>query len=153
MIDAILEDFIEELVELELASEEEPLPEANAAGSGAVVGYTGPLGMDTEPGHKMLWSGDDQGSDRPSQKENVLDAMQQKHVGGANRKKPYGDTYVGFSSGKEEDESGRDKQTKIVKKVNKNLDKKPYTLHDPPSMGISISRPSLQDRPAHPKKK
>ena len=77
---------------------------------------------------------------------NVLDKMQQKHVGGAPRKSPYGDTYVGFSSGSEEDASGRDKQAGIVKKVNKNLNKKPYTLHDPPSMGISITRPSLKDR-------
>lgn len=77
---------------------------------------------------------------------NVLDKMQQKHVGGAPRKSPYGDTYVGFSSGSEEDTSGRDKQAGIVKKVNKNLNKKPYTLHDPPSMGISITRPSLKDR-------
>lgn len=78
--------------------------------------------------------------------ENVLDQMGQKHVGGASRKSPYGDTYVGFSSGKHEDESGREKQSKIVKKVNKNLDKKPYALHDPPGMGISITRPSLKDR-------
>ncbi len=78
--------------------------------------------------------------------ENVLDKMGQKHVGGASRKAPYGDTYVGFSSGKNEDESGRDKQSKIVQKVNKNLDKKPYSLHNPPGMGISITRPSLKDR-------
>lgn len=69
--------------------------------------------------------------------ENVLDKMKQKHVGGADRKAPYGDTYVGFSSSSSEDETGRSKQAGIVKKVNKNLNKKPYSLHDPPSMGIS----------------
>lgn len=68
--------------------------------------------------------------------ENVLDALGQRHVGGAKRKEPYGDTYVGFSSGKHEDESGRDKQAGIVRKVNKNLNKKPYALHDPPAMGL-----------------
>lgn len=156
----------------------EEIPEANAIGSGAVVGYGLPLGMDTTPGKKKLWSGDEPGSDHPKNearrphgpkveynpmpselwesemtRENVLDAMGQRHVGGAKRKEPYGDTYVGFSSGKHEDESGRDKQAGIVQKVNKNLNKKPYALHDPPAMGISITRQSFQDRPAHPKKK
>ena len=84
---------------------------------------------------------------------NVLDAMGQRHVGGAKRKEPYGATYVGFSSGKHEDESGRGKQAGIVHKVNKNLNKKPYALRNPPAMGISITRQSFQDRPAHPKKK
>jgi hypothetical protein len=37
---------------------EKNLQEANAIGSGAVVGYGGPLGMDTKPGKKLLWSGD-----------------------------------------------------------------------------------------------
>jgi len=69
--------------------------------------------------------------------ENVLDKMNQKHVGGAARKSPYGDTYVGFSSSSQEDQSGRAKQSSIVKRVNKNLNKRPYSLHDPPSMGIS----------------
>jgi hypothetical protein len=134
------------------------LEEANSMASGAVDTYTGPLGMDPKPGHKLMWSGDEPGSDKPKNEsvgalwesemtqENVLDAMGQRHVGGAKRKEPYGDTYVGFSSGREEDHSGREKQAGIVKKVNKNLQKKPYTLHDPPSMGISITRPSLKDR-------
>lgn len=157
-------EFIVVMLEQELTSvitDLEEIPEANTIGSGAVVGYGLPLGMDTTPGKKKLWSGDEPGSDHPKNeacrshgpkveynpmpselwefemtRENVLDAMGQKHVGGAKRKAPYGDTYVGFSSGKHEDESGRDKQAGIVQKVNKNLNKKPYTLHDPPAMGL-----------------
>jgi hypothetical protein len=160
MSHADLLKFINEIIEQELE-------EANAVGAGNVVGYGGPLGMDTKPAHKLLWSNPKneavekkphgpkmEYNPMPSElwesemtRENVLDAMGQKHVGGAKRKEPYGDTYVGFSSGKEEDHSGREKQAGIVKKVNKNLEKKPYALHDPPSMGISITRPSLKDRP------
>lgn len=136
-VDAIMEEFLDEF---------------NAMGTGAVQGYTGPLGGDPEPTHKKMWSNPKNEGKGPKMEynpmpselweiewpiqENVLDQMGQKHVGGASRKSPYGDTYVGFSSGKNEDESGREKQSKIVKKVNKNLDKKPYTLHDPPSMGL-----------------
>jgi hypothetical protein len=146
-VDAIMEEFLDEF---------------NAMGTGAVQGYTGPLGGDPEPTHKKMWSNPKNEGKGPKMEynpmpselweiewpiqENVLDQMGQKHVGGASRKSPYGDTYVGFSSGKNEDESGREKQSKIVKKVNKNLDKKPYALHDPPGMGISITRPSLKDR-------
>ncbi|TXH11420.1 MAG: hypothetical protein E6R04_02220 [Spirochaetes bacterium] len=140
---------------------EEFLDEFNAMGTGAVQGYTGPLGGDPEPTHKKMWSNPKEGkaadagyNPMPSElweiewpmKENVLDQMGQKHVGGASRKAPYGDTYVGFSSGKNEDESGREKQSNIVKKVNKNLEKKPYSLHNPPGMGISITNPKLKDR-------
>lgn len=136
-VDAIMEEFLDEF---------------NAMGTGAVQGYTGPLGGEPEPTHKKMWSNPKNEGKGPKMEynpmpselweiewpiqENVLDQMGQKHVGGASRKSPYGDTYVGFSSGKNEDESGREKQSKIVKKVNKNLDKKPYTLHDPPSMGL-----------------
>lgn len=136
-VDAIMEEFLDEY---------------NAMGTGAVQGYTGPLGGDPEPTHKKMWSNPKNEGKGPKMEynpmpselweiewpiqENVLDQMGQKHVGGASRKSPYGDTYVGFSSGKNEDESGREKQSKIVKKVNKNLDKKPYALHDPPSMGL-----------------
>lgn len=136
-VDAIMEEFLDEF---------------NAMGTGAVQGYTGPLGGDPEPTHKKMWSNPKNEGKGPKMEynpmpselweiewpiqENVLDQMGQKHVGGASRKSPYGDTYVGFSSGKNEDESGREKQSKIVKKVNKNLDKKPYALHDPPSMGL-----------------
>lgn len=148
-VDAIMEEFLDEF---------------NAVGTGAVQGYTGPLGGDPEPTHKKMWANPKNEALEPAAevgynpmpselweiewpiRENVLDQMGQKHVGGASRKSPYGDTYVGFSSGKNEDESGRGKQSKIVKKVNKNLDKKPYALHDPPGMGISITRPSLKDR-------
>lgn len=146
-VDAIMEEFLDEF---------------NAMGMGAVQAYTGPLGADPEPTHKKMWSNPKNEGKGPKMEynpmpselweiewpiqENVLDQMGQNHVGGASRKSPYGDTYVGFSSGKHEDESGREKQSKIVKKVNKNLDKKPYALHDPPGMGISITRPSLKDR-------
>ena len=146
-VDAIMEEFLDEF---------------NAMGTGAVQGYTGPLGGDPEPTHKKMWSNPKNEGKGPKMEynpmpselweiewpiqENVLDQMGQKHVGGASRKSPYGDTYVGFSSGKNEDESGREKQSKIVKKVNKNLDKKPYTTRNPPGMGISITRPSLKDR-------
>ena len=34
------------------------LEEFNAIGSGAVVGYTAPLGMDMSPAHELMWSGD-----------------------------------------------------------------------------------------------
>lgn len=63
---------------------------------------------------------------------NVLDRQGHKHIGSAERKKPYGDTYV--------DKSDNGRQANIVKKVNKNLDKRPYSLHDPPSMGISMKK-------------
>jgi hypothetical protein len=177
--------YIEEVLEQEIE-------EANAMASGNVVGYTGPLGMDTSPGHKILWSGDKKEPNKVSQalnKEessspstrkckdkpcgpkmeynplpselweveeggNVLDKMGQKHIGGAKRREPFGDTYVGFGSGKEEgDISGREKQASIVRKVNKNLNKRPYSLKDPPSVGLSITRPSLKDRPNHNKSK
>lgn len=134
------------------AALKEFLDEFNAMDTGAIQGYTGPLGADPEPTHKKMWSDPKNEGKCPKMeynpppselweiewpvKENVLDQMGQKHVGGASRKSPYGDTYVGFSSGKNEDESGRDKQSKIVQKVNKNLDKKPYALHNPPSMGL-----------------
>jgi hypothetical protein len=36
----------------------EELQEFNALSTGNVVGYTGPLGMDTAPIHKAFWSGD-----------------------------------------------------------------------------------------------
>ena len=122
------------------------LDEVNAVGAGLVVG-SGMGNGGTDASKKLLWSGDEPLKEFIDKVvENVLDKMQQKHVGGAPRKSPYGDTYVGFSSGSEEDTSGRDKQAGIVKKVNKNLNKKPYTLHDPPSMGISITRPFLKDR-------
>ena len=148
-VDAIMEEFLDEF---------------NAMGTGAVQGYTGPLGGDPEPTHKKMWSNPKNEALGPAAKvgynpmpselweiewpiqENVLDQMGQKHVGEASRKSPYGDTYVGFSSGKHEDESGREKQSKIVKKVNKNLNKKPYSLPNSPGMGISITRPSLKDR-------
>ncbi len=125
---------------------DDSLDEVNAVGAGLVVG-SGMGNGGTDASKKLLWSGDEPLKEFIDKVvENVLDKMQQKHVGGAPRKSPYGDTYVGFSSGSEEDASGRDKQAGIVKKVNKNLNKKPYTLHDPPSMGISITRPSLKDR-------
>jgi hypothetical protein len=122
------------------------LDEVNAIGAGGIVG-AGIGNGGTDASKKLLWSGDEPLKEFINRVvENVLDKMQQKHVGGASRKSPYGDTYVGFSSGSEEDGSGREKQAGIVKKVNNNLNKKPYTLHDPPSMGISITRPTLKDR-------
>lgn len=47
---------------VDLVDEEEeapPLDEQNTLGSGAVVGYTGPLGADTKPGHEQLWDNGD----------------------------------------------------------------------------------------------
>lgn len=132
-----------EIVEVE---EDFSLDEVNAIGAGGIVG-AGIGNGGTDASKKLLWSGDEPLKEFINRVvENVLDKMQQKHVGGATRKSPYGDTYVGFSSGSEEDGSGREKQAGIVKKVNNNLNKKPYTLHDPPSMGISITRPTLKDR-------
>ena len=40
-------------------NKEFPLDEFNAMGTGAVVGYTGPLGMDLGPIYKAFWSGDE----------------------------------------------------------------------------------------------
>lgn len=130
-----INQFIQEVIKQELE-------EANAIGSGAVVGPpNGPLGMDTAPGHKELWSGDDPEPNKVSKamkSENVLDQQGHHHVGGAARKAPYGDTYV------DKDDDG--KQADMIRKVNKNLNKKPYTMKDPPGMGISIQRPGLKDR-------
>jgi hypothetical protein len=125
-----LAQFISEVVQLEL-------DEVNAVGAGLIVG-SGMGNGGTDSSKRLMWSGDEPLKEMVQRvTENVLDKMKQKHVGGAPRKSPYGDTYVGFSSGSKEDQSGRARQSKIVKKVNKNLNKKPYSLHDPPSMGIS----------------
>lgn len=117
MSDTPLLSFISEIIQQEL-------DEVNAVGAGLVVG-SGMGNGGTDASKKLLWSGDEPLKEFIDKVvENVLDKMQQKHVGGAPRKSPYGDTYVGFSSGSEEDTSGRDKQAGIVKKVNKNLNKK-----------------------------
>jgi len=56
---------------------DEELKEFNALGTGNIVGYTGPVGMNTEPGHKKLWSGDKK-LKKPIQKEsmeNLIDRL------------------------------------------------------------------------------
>ena len=40
-----------------LMADDDSLEEQNTLASGNVVGYTGPLGMDTRPGHKAMWKG------------------------------------------------------------------------------------------------
>lgn len=124
------------------ANYQSAVSEANAVGGGGIAGTGGSaLGVDNASMHKELWSGDESEPNKVSaalKSENVLDKMGMHHVGGAARKEPYGDTYV------DKDDDG--KQAAMIRKVNKNLDKKPYSLKDPPSMGISIQRPSLKDR-------
>lgn len=72
--------------------------------------------------------------------ENVLDQQHQIKTPGT--RGPYGTpTYI------QKDDSSRKMEMGILKKVKKNLDKKAYTLHNPPSMGISITNPKLKDRP------
>lgn len=71
--------------------------------------------------------------------DNVLD--KQGHKKAPSTRPPYGQTYL------QKDDPHRSREMGILKKVKKNLDKKAYTLHDPPSMGISITRPELKDRP------
>lgn len=139
MLDNSLLYFISEIIQTEL-------DEVNTIGAGGIVG-AGMGNGGTDASKKLLWSGDEPLKEFANKVvENVLDKLGQKHVGGASRKQPYGDTYVGFSSGSKENPSGRNRQAGILKKVNKNLNKKPYSLHDPPSMGISITRPVLKDR-------
>lgn len=70
--------------------------------------------------------------------ENVLD--QQGHKKAPSSRSPYGQTYL------QKDDPQRKREMGILQKVKKNLDKKAYTLHDPPSMGISITNPKLKDR-------
>jgi len=70
--------------------------------------------------------------------ENVLD--QQGQTKAPSTRSPYGQTYL------QKDDPQRKREMAILQKVKKNLDKKAYTLHDPPSMGISITNPKLKDR-------
>lgn len=72
--------------------------------------------------------------------ENVLDQQHQIKTPGT--RGPYGTpTYI------QKDDKNYGKEKGILKKVKKELDKKPYTLHNPPMMGLSITNPKLKDRP------
>lgn len=69
-----LQKLIEELVEQELE-------EVNALAAGNVVGYIGPLGMDTAPLHKAFWSGDEKklksGSPTLHKKKSMKDSLKE----------------------------------------------------------------------------
>ncbi len=54
----LLEQLIQKIVQ-EVLDDKESLDEYNAMSTGMVVGYTGPLGMDTTSIHKAFWSGDE----------------------------------------------------------------------------------------------
>jgi hypothetical protein len=73
-----------------------------------------------------------------SEKSNVLDKMGDTKA--PSFRSPYGQTYL------QKDDPEKSREMGILGKVKKNLDKKAYTLHDPPSMGISITNPKLKDR-------
>lgn len=70
--------------------------------------------------------------------ENVLDKMGYKKA--PSTREPYGQTYL------QPDDQNLGKDKKILGLVKKNLDKKAYTLSNPPSMGLSIKNPKLKDR-------
>lgn len=128
-LEQISEEGWEEIEQLE------DLAEFNAIGFGAVMGWNVPLGMDMRDSHKLMWSGDDKKEkNHPKLKnENVLDQQGHQHVGGSKARMPFSDTYV--------DKSDTGKQKSMVKQVNKNLNKKSYSLDsEPPTMGISIGK-------------
>lgn len=119
-----LQNLIEEIVEQEL-------DEVNsvAAGNVAATGVGGPLGGNMSPAHKKMWSGD-----KPKRGnklgENVLDKMGlQKATSNVRRGALSGEVYM------DRHDNDKENTKKVMAKVAKNLNKKPYSS-DPPMMGL-----------------
>lgn len=134
-----IKKLIEELVHQELE-------ETNAVGGGGVSGTGGsPLGVNMKRQHKVLWAGD---KDEKKQEkvssvlkelvENVLDDMGLKKATKSVRVNMVGGSPIYM----DRHDDSKKKTKDVMRKVSKNLHRKPYS-HDPPRMGLGESTVKL----------